>query len=499
MKQQIKTILKKCPILFYLAKMPFCVFWKLKIGFLELCKNPVNRKLYKIYDDFISLSGIKNAKYNLANIEEASLNTNYLDDKIEEAVLRFYNKNKRKFAKPSQELLSKNKKNIGILFTEIYSNGGHTPLIERFCGGFYKDYNLKLFCTRLQEVKYGDYSKKNTDLLSKIDIDGVCWNFQESDFSVLIIELYNKIISFNTGILFCYIHPNDIVIAATLALLKNNTNIQIIDLNIQDHCHNLGFKFAHLLIDARPAGQRINIEVRGHKNTILMPLQQRKINETTYHTDEEKQKVREQLGINGDEYFTLTGCAYHKIFEESTSQYLKMIVDLLTIEPKLKHVLMLELTDECRLILQEEFKNNQDLLNRLIIIDRVSNFDIYMQACDLFIDSFPQGSALTHLDMMRNKRPTVLKINKENPVRSFEYYLPEDYQYQYDNTEDMKNGILKLLRSKDEQGKASQKLYQYYLDNYEFEIVKKKYQEIINGADNLEQFFGRSFYEGRAS
>ena len=150
---------------------------------------------------------------------------------------------------------------------------------------------------------------------------------------------------------------------------------------------------------------------------------------------------------------------------------------------------------KCRIIFNQVFKNNQDLLKRLIIIDRVSEFDIYMQTCDLFIDSFPQGGALIHIDTMRNKKPTVLKINKENPVRSFEYYLPKDYEYQYNNVEDMKKGILKLLYSKTERQKASEKLYQYYLDNYEFELVKKKYKELINESDNLEQFFGRNFYE----
>jgi hypothetical protein len=57
------------------------------------------------------------------------------------------------------------------------------------------------------------------------------------------------------------------------------------------------------------------------------------------------------------------------------------------------------------------------------------------------------------------------------------------------------NGILKLLRSPTEKQKAAERLYNYYLANYEFEIVKQKYKELIENCDNIEQFFGKSFYE----
>ena len=65
----------------------------------------------------------------------------------------------------------------------------------------------------------------------------------------------------------------------------------------------------------------------------------------------------------------------------------------------------------------------------------------------------------------------------------------------YEDIENMKNGILELLYSKDKQREISDVLYQYYLDTYEFSIVKEKYKQLIEGSDNLEQFFGKNFYE----
>lgn len=446
--------------------------------------------LCEIFTRFNDVSG----SYISDHIDVKNLNTNSIDDQIEDIVLKFYKKNKISFN--SNTNYNKNDKlKIGIIFTELYANGGHTPLVERFHESFYKDYNLKLFCTRLESVKHGNYSKRRPNLTSKAEIEGVNWNFRKCNFLKMIIELYNKIIAFKADILFCYIHPNDIIIASVLALIKNNTNIKIININIQDHFNNLGFKFAHLILDARPAGQEITKNIKGYSNTILMPFQQKRIGETLYYTEIEKNNLRQKLNIHDSNYFTLTGTSYYKIFQKNGSEYLEMIRDLLLIEPKLKHVLMTELLPENKIVLNKIFNENQDLLKRLIIIDRVPDFDIYMQTCDLFIDSFPQGGALIHTDMMRNKKPTVLKINSQNLIRSFEYYLPKNYKYQYSDIEDMKKGILTLLYSKDEREKASKELYNYYVNNYSLEVVKNKYKEIIDGRDCLEQFFGRNFYE----
>jgi hypothetical protein len=91
--------------------------------------------------------------------------------------------------------------------------------------------------------------------------------------------------------------------------------------------------------------------------------------------------------------------------------------------------------------------------------------------------------------MMRNKKPTVVKINKENPIRSFEYYLPQDYEFMYANTNEMKDGVLKLLYSRCDADKTAQKLYHHYLNNYEFYVVKSKYNDIIENYNNLKKFY----------
>ena len=43
--------------------------------------------------------------------------------------------------------------------------------------------------------------------------------------------------------------------------------------------------------------------------------------------------------------------------------------------------------------------------------------------CDFYVDSFPQGSALTLIDCIQMKKPVVIKINKQNKFKSFEENL----------------------------------------------------------------------------
>jgi len=414
------------------------------------------------------------------------------DENIANIADKIFHKYSNKFHKTS----TLNQNSIGYLATILYNVGGHTACLINQIKSFHKEFESHLFLTMKRNILLDKDSKNIKIINNLVKIEDVNFLTKKANYVDSIISLYNKIIDSRIQILFLYIHMNDVVSVATISLLRKYTDIKIIFFNHADHLPVLGMKFSHLIIDARLAGQNITQEIRGYNNTILMPLQQQKIDETIYFPEIKIKEIRSQLGIKNDEYFTLTGGHSSKMFEENnSSEYFLMILNLLLAEPKLKHVIMSEFNDDLSIIIDKIFANYSDLKQRLIIIDRVPDFDVYMQACDLLIDTFPQGGALIHLDMMRNKKPTVVKINKKEPFKSFEFYLPKNYEYMYDNVEEMKVGILKLLYSKSEQKIAAEKLYQYYVDKYEFEIVKAKYRELIDNSDNLEQFFGRNFYE----
>lgn len=466
-----------------------CSYWKYK--FFKIFRSKKYKgELSLIYNKFIEKSGL-NKSINSSVILENDLNTNYFDKEIEDSISKYFAKNKSKFTNQADSSSIK----ISLLFTRLYSTGGHTPMVERFIESFCDEYNLGVFCTQLDYTKNGHYKNKKNRIFDKnIFIDGIDYFWNAYDLELHVKELYNKIISFNPKIIFCYIHPQDVVLVATLALIKKNTNIKIIDINMQDHFYSLGFKFADLIIDARPAGQRITKEIRGYNNTCLMPLQQKKISETKYFLDSEIISLKNSLGINKNQFFTLTGGAGYKFFGDNNSDYFCFVKNLLIKEKNLVHVVMSDFDENFFKIVDNIFSDNKELLERLKIIKSVPDFDIYMQACDLFIDTFPQGGALIHIDIMRNKKPSIVKINKENPVRSFEFYFPKDYQYMFDDISKMEDATLSLLNDKNKREELSQYLFNHYVKTYEFNIVKNKYEQIIKNYNNLEKFYGYSFY-----
>ena len=160
--------------------------------------------------------------------------------------------------------------------------------------------------------------------------------------------------------------------------------------------------------------------------------------------------------------------------------YFNFIKELLLENPQLKHLIMSDISNDQMLVVKNLFSNSVEAYSRLIFQPLVPEYSIYFQACDLFIDSFPVGSALTHINMMSFRKATVVKINNEQPLYSFEYYLPEDYPYANNNLEDLKLSVKKLLASEYERRKVGNDLYDYYMKTYEFYAVKNVYKKIID-------------------
>lgn len=453
--------------------------------------NHHDKSLTKVFKKFLDYSGLpcNNLISNGINIKR--LNTNSYDAKIEGIMRDYYDKNTNMFlsmeTNPSKKTNMQQPPNVGIIFTELYNTGGHTPLVKRFIESFSKEYTVVAFTSRILS---NSYKKGNFDVMDEVETCGVHWNLDVDRFSELAKDLYNEIVKNNIDILFCYIHPQDIVSSALFALLKYTTKIKIVHINVQDHFYSLGFKFADLIIDARPSGQYITKKVRGFNNSIILPLHQKRKEKITYLSPQEIQDFRKNLGVNDDEYITLTGCASYKIFMGDESPYLEMIRDILIENPKLKHILMTEFkTPNEEKVFNRVFHNHPKLLKRIIITPKVKEFDPYIQACDLFIDSFPQGGALIHVDVMRNKKLSIIKIDKEYPIRSFEYYLPKNYKYMYDSIQDMRKGVKEILNLGKNYKNMCQINYNHYLNTYEFDVVKNEYKKIIDQYNNLKVFY----------
>ena len=130
-------------------------------------------------------------------------------------------------------------------------------------------------------------------------------------------------------------------------------------------------------------------------------------------------------------------------------------------------------------IFNEIFKD-ENTKKQIIFTPLSPDYEKFFQVADLFIDSFPVSSALTQIDLMRLKVPTVVKINKDKPEWSFHEYMPIDYKYMFENVQDMKNGIFDLIENKSKREEIIKSNYEFWLKTYESNRIKQKYIQFIN-------------------
>lgn len=455
---------------------------------MKIIKNKI-RKIYKyIIFYIIKIFKIKNKFYKLHKefLKNKSFNLTDLDKKIGKYTEIFYKNNIEYFHNYNYNVKTEKNK-ICFLATILYDNGGHTEILKNLIISLKDLYKIKLVLSDNEKSK--EYCSRKLDIISQhTTIKGV---YKDKDYNTKnIIDIYNEIIDFNPKVLFCFMHPDDLLSDAVLSLIKINTNIKIFYFNHASHFPALGFSFSDLILECIPSTQYVTEHFRNVHKCYKVGLISCEKEYTKYFTKEELKELKKSLNIDDDNYFTLSGATSYKFFDnENTSKYFEMIRDLLHKEKKLKHLIITELNEKEKKIMENVFINHLEERKRLLFHDFVTNFDIYFQACDLFIDSFPVSSALTQIDLMRNKKTTIVKINKENSLFSFHEYMSKDYPYMFEDIDDMKNCILKLLYDENKRNKISNILYDFYLNNYEQNIVKSKYINLIENSDNIENYY----------
>lgn len=383
--------------------------------------------------------------------------------------------NKIVFDKKKKDL-HLDKRKIAYLATLCGDMGGHTKCIKDLIKSLSKKYEQELFFTQYSVCK-NSAPKFLSEINKLVKIKGddtSLFNFKES-----VAKFSNKIIEFAPKTLMVYIHPDDIFGTAVLAYLKNTTDIKIIYSNHASHFPVLGMSFADVILEGMPTTAKVTNEKRGFLNTIIMGLQSLSKDETIYYSKGELQNLRKSLGIKTSEFVTMSGGSSYKFFDNNGSAYFEMIKNLLIKEPNLKHVIISEFNETQESIVKNIFRETKDIRKRLIFTPYQTNFDKYFQCADVFIDSFPVSSALTQIDLMRNKVASVVKINKETPEFSFHEYQMPNYPYMFEKVEDMENAILELLHNKHKRQNIIEKNYDFWLNTYESSIKRDKIIKIL--------------------
>lgn len=383
-----------------------------------------------------------------------------------------------------------NKNRVAILATTFYDSGGHTECVRRLVSNLSSDYEFKVFLSRKLE-SYSLAPNKTKLIQEHATIDG--FHSPHLEFKTAVNLIFNLIKEYAPKVIFVYMNMDDYHSAAILALIKKYTNIKIIYCNHGSHYPAIGFSFADLVLVAMQSTHYIDKNYRKCDKHCIVEMLSDKVEDIKYFSDKEIAEKKEELGISSNDYCTMSGGDSYKFFENGESPYFEMIKSLLLKESKLKHIVLLSitrLTQGEKAIINNLF-SDPHLRERLILLPLTNDYEILFQCCDVFIDSFPVSSALTQIDLMKFKKPTVIKINSENVLLSFHEYMPKNYPYMFDNIDDMTKGILKLLYSKEEQQKVIEMNYQHYLETFEGNVVKQKYIDLIENSNNLCQFHSK--------
>lgn len=351
---------------------------------------------------------------------------------------------------------------IVYLATEVYNTGGHSKCIYEHTDILKEKYKQVLFLSRFNNIR--NHSKKILRQISLnaeiVPVDCSIYNFKKNISNIAL-----QIISKNPKFIFVFIHPDDLILAATLSLIKKNSQIKILFFNHASHYPCIGMHFADWIVEGTQTTESITNLKRHLNNTKIIGLISKRSNETVYYTNTEKEKIRQSLCIPNKSYITLSGGASYKFFDKNGSRYFRMIAKLLKENSNIVHIIISAFSEQQISIINTEIE--EEIKKRIKFLPFTDNFDQYFQLADVYIDSFPVAGALTQVDLMRNKVASVAYKNVNNSELSFEEYLKPNYPYLFDCPEEMIKGVLNLLYDEVKRSKLVDENYEYWLCTYE--------------------------------
>ena len=355
-------------------------------------------------------------------------------------------------------------KKILILCSEIYDFGGHTEIALNYINSFCGDYKILFYLTNIfhNDEKFAAVKSQKI----KTSVEDYYLSSSNTSYIEKIFELYNYIIENKITTINVNMHMNDVVACAVLYLVQKYTNINVIFWNHADHFYSLGTDYCDKLVTRCKNGQSITPYLINNKKVIQMPFL---IAEKDYKCHD---NIREKLNIPKDSFVTLTGCRISKL----SDSYFSLIKKVLNENKNIYHILVTNCEPKIINKLQKKYKLNSE---RFILQNVTPYFDDYINASNLYIDSFPQGSALTLVDCIKYSVPVAVKINKEFPIKSFEEYLYPSYELASETEKGLFDIILNISNDLTFYKLMKSKVYDYFKNTYSLEHTLSKYEELI--------------------
>ena len=357
---------------------------------------------------------------------------------------------------------------IMLLMSDIYDSGGHTEVALRYIKAFKNEFPV-YFCLSALD---GSSCKKvhvKSDLIKSL-CGGYFEAGQEMTPREKITFIYNNIIANKITTLYAIINPADSICCAVMGLIKKNTGIKIIFYNHASHCFSLGTEFADVILTRCRNSKPITPYLKNKTNALYIPFMSEP--EQKKYSQKEIENFKKRLNIKNGAFVTLTGAPLHK----TDTGYFKMISKILSEHKNVCHILAAKANAQMTKTISSFAGANKD---RFIITPPVADFNMFAEISDLYIDSFPQGSALTLVDFIKHSKPVVIKKNFKNSLKSFELYLFEEYPYTCCDDSEMFEKISKLITDKTEYEKTCLAVKKHYISEYNIETVKNIHRKLI--------------------
>lgn len=401
---------------------------------------------------------LKSINYNLSPYKK-NINYNKLIEKNADLILKKENLSLKYVD------VSKYPKKILILNSEIYDSGGHTEVALRYAECFCSKYPIYFYITNVFRRGDNEIAPVKSNLIKEM-VSEFYMSSQNISLDKKIIELYNYILDKQITTINVNIHMSDVVSCACLYLIKKFTNINVIFWNHADHFYSLGTDYCDKIITRCKNGKSITPYLIDDNKVIQLPFL---MCEKDYICHE---NIRENFNIPKDAFVTLTGCEMGKLGDG----YFNLVRKLLDENKKIYHILVTNCKPENINGLRKKYKLDSE---RFIFQSFTPYFDDYINASNLYIDSFPQGSALTLVDCIKYSIPVAVKINKKSPTKSFEEYLYPNYELASETEDGLFSVVLNISNNLTFYNSMKDKVYNHFKSTYSTEYTLSKYEELI--------------------
>ncbi len=378
-----------------------------------------------------------------------------------------------------------NAANIAILTTKLRDRGGgDMRMIVEISKLLKSQYDIRIFLTDMaRSAKSG--GKLMGFFQKEFSISGI--STFASDIKNQVKVLAEQIVRHNPRVVFAFIRPTDVWGAGVLSILKRETNIKIVYFVHAGERPNIGVSFADILPHASINIARLcALKRKADRSITSASILTNESGIRDFHLSQtERDVLRKSLGVEKDQFLTLSGGEASKFFDSPTaSEYFDTIKLFLERNENVIHCILADFSRKQKRLIASVFAGSESR-SRLRLYRRTAEYKKFFAAADVFLDSFPMSGAYTMIDLMGIGTPYVVKINTNDPTLSYPEYQNPNYPYMYSTAKEYMEGAEFLLKHPEARASAVNMNREHYEHTFSASSCRAFLNKIISNADDF--------------